>query len=431
MLIYVQEISERLIFTLDFVFTEHGFTYRLTNDMNDFLHEKGLKLNYSTFPFEENDFLTLEPSSLLFEEYFQPNTQLQESTWQHEICLEINHVTDPLAAIFYVLSRYEEYGEIAGDLHGRFLAKNSIQYKFNWLQIPVVDLWVWTFFQWINPTYLKDWNKQITCIPSFDIDNTFAYQWKEGWRSWLSESKDFVLKNNERRVERKAVQAGNSPDPYDCFEEITDVAQRFPHTKLFWLLGDFAKYDRNIAWNDPRHQRLIRTMNEQAQVGIHPSYKSNEYPGQLEKEIKRLSTILDLPVKYSRQHFLKLRFPKTYQELMDLGVQHDFTMGYAEEVGFRAGTANNFAFFNVETNCYYRNFRIHPFCYMDGTLLEYKKWTIDQAKTEITSLFEQIKRFGGEFCFIWHNETFAESGKWKGWKEVTNFSLELYETHAG
>lgn len=429
MLIYAQEITERLLYTLNFVFTEHGYLYRLTNDENEFLAEKGLKLNYSTYPFDDASFKTLQPSSFLFEEQYHKDTQQQVGQWNSVSCLEINHVVDPLAAVFYVLSRYEEYGDVARDIHGRFFAKNSVLVQNNWIKSQIVERWIWAFFEWLNPELLKQWDKTVTCIPSFDIDNTFAYKWKEGWRSWLSGAKDIVLKNRQRRVDRKEVQSANKKDPFDSFDEIIDVSRYYPETKIFWLLGDFGKFDKNIAWNDPRHQRLIRSLAETAEIGIHPSYRSNDYGGVLAKEIGRLAHIKGKSVSHSRQHFLRLRFPKTYAELIEQHISHDFTMGFAEEVGFRAGTARSFSFFNVETNTVHASLRIHPFCYMDGTLLEYKGWSIEEAKNEIRCLFQEIELFGGEFCFIWHNETFAEAGKWKGWREVANFSLKLYEAH--
>ena len=81
---------------------------------------------------------------------------------------------------------------------------------------------------------------------------------------------------------------GLKKDPYDTYDKITSiVAQGFP-VKLFWLLGDYAKYDKNVSHNSPMHQKIIQQMAEVCEVGIHPSYKSNSYELHLLHEKERL-----------------------------------------------------------------------------------------------------------------------------------------------
>jgi hypothetical protein len=74
---------------------------------------------------------------------------------------------------------------------------------------------------------------------------------------------------------------------------------------------------------------------------------------------------------------------------------------------------------------------IYPFAYMDGTLNEYLHLTPEEAMHLIRSLYEEISLFGGNFTFIWHNETLNNRGKWEGWREVFNYSLNLAKKEDG
>nr|WP_294861921.1 polysaccharide deacetylase family protein [uncultured Fluviicola sp.] len=423
MLFYVDEISVRLIYTLDFVFNEHGLDYQLTNDKHVFESFEGTKISYSNLEFEDE--LILNPASLLFEETFRESVQVEKGSWEGVDCLQFDSVPDPLASIFYVLTRYEEYLVKFPDEHGRFTAKESILSKFGWLHIQIVEHWIEAFFRIYSQDNLKklESGRSVRIIPSFDIDNTFAFKWKEGWRSWLSNGKDLMKNNKERMQTRKSVQKGELKDPYDSFELIGSIYKKYPETRVFWHLGNYAKYDTNIAWNDPRHQKLILEMSSIGYLGLHPSYSSNYSDEKLNQEVVRIKTITSKPVIESRQHFLKLNLPKTYRRMMERGFEKDYTMGYADDYGFRAGTAHEHAFFDLLTNEAFPNYRIVPFAYMDGTLLEYKKLSIEKSLEVINQLVGEVKRYGGVFCFIWHNETIAEAGKWKGWKKVFDHTL--------
>jgi len=68
---------------------------------------------------------------------------------------------------------------------------------------------------------------------------------------------------------------------------------------------------------------------------------------------------------------------------------------------------------------------IHPFVYMDGTLLEYLKLTPTDAKIRIAELYGEVKRYGGCFSFLWHNETISGYQHWASYLSVfrENFAI--------
>jgi hypothetical protein len=424
MLFFVDQISERLIYTLNFIFHERGLVYSLTNDWKYFSEQEGPKIIYSE-KYEEG-YVMFQPASLLFDEAIS-SYKIEEGQFNQQACLSFNHVADPFASIFFVLSRYEEYTCKLKDVHDRFPAKESVLHRYNWLNFAICDRWAEVILSYLEQqtgtTFLRD-QIETKLVPTFDIDNTFAFKWKDNWRKWFGIIRE-KLKNDNLRIEaRKKFYNGEIDDPYDTFDYIRDITFQGFETKVFWLVGDYAKFDKNISIIDLRHQRHIKLLAKDIEIGIHPSYESNKSLLKLKNEISHLERILGRKVTRSRQHFLKLSIPASYKILVDLGFTDDYTMGYAEEVGFRAGTARPFYFFDLTKNNK-TNLLIHPFVYMDGTLLEYKRYNPDQAKEQITSLYKEVKNYGGDFVFIWHNETIGDFGKWKGWKEVLEFTLNL------
>lgn len=414
-LIYVEQISERLKYIEITFFTQRDIPIVFTNNLQSFREFEGSKLNYSHL--ELGDCETLIPAAILSESKIR-NIDVSTEIWQNQKVLSFDTIPDPLGTLFYLISRYEEYLPSVRDMHDRYLAKNSVQtihFDLNeQTSERVLHAFLANYFGELFHEYKQ--SIQASFVPTFDIDNTFAFQWKEGWRSWLSGIKDFLNGNKERRILRKQVQAGERKDPYDSFEEIRQVFEKH-EGYVFWLLGDLKQYDKNIAWNHPKHQRLIREIDKSAEVGLHPSYVSNVEPSRLGVEKNRLETILSKRVSSSRQHFLKLNIPLTYERLLENEFSHDYSMGYAEITGFRAGTAHPFRWFNLVTNST-TELWIHPFAYMDGTLNEYLKLAPKDAVLQVNQLIKEVKTYGGDFSFLWHNESFAESGIWKGWRTV-------------
>jgi hypothetical protein len=189
---------------------------------------------------------------------------------------------------------------------------------------------------------------------------------------------------------------------------------------FFWLLGDYGKYDKNISHHNLDLQNLILNIASKYAVGIHPSYRSNQDPTILKMEINRLNHILkpiDMTVQWSRQHFLKLTLPETYRRLLDAGITDDYTMGYADQIGFRAGVAIPFNWYDIENETI-TDLKIHSFQVMDVTLQQYLKLSPDEAIAAVKPLIESIKTLGGTFTTLWHNSSLSETNEWCGWRAV-------------
>jgi hypothetical protein len=225
--------------------------------------------------------------------------------------------------------------------------------------------------------------------------------------------------------ERFLVHAGFKKDPYDSYEKIFNIHKAYKVKPLiFILLGDYGKYDKNLSHNNRNYVKLIRSLRDFAIIGLHPSYKSNEGNGQLAKEKQRLEEILEMQVTRSRQHYIRLEFPKTYRALLEQGIKEDYSMGFPSKAGFRAGTSTPFYFFDVERN-QATGLKIFPFAIMDSTLKYYLRYRSKEVIPFVEPMIKEMKRVGGNFVFVFHNESLGESKMWKNWGDIYEKMIRL------
>lgn len=411
-LIFVEQLTKRLQYTFDFVFNARGLSYELTSDLTYFSTSNQQKFNYSAH-FIPN-VPTLIPCSLLFEEEIHP-ISLDKVTMDDIEFMSFNKSPDLVASIFFVLSRYEEYWKVERDEHNRFPALCSMQSVFGWLDEPICDRWALSLLQFIgiNSVTASEFNIQ----PTFDIDSTFAYKGKGAFRTTAGILKDLSKGRINRVKDRIQVLIQKRKDPFDTFDQITQIAEQYPETRCFWLLADFGTYNKNLSHTNPQQGEIISKLSSACEIGIHPGYETYMNATNLALEIHRLTSLTKKEIKISRQHFLRLSIPETYNHLTEHNIQIDYSMGYAETTGFRMGTARQTPWFNLKTN-EITSLQLQPFCYMDGTLNEYMKLSPNQAIEEVKRLKALVKEYGGTFSFIWHNETLGFKHHWKTWEPV-------------
>jgi hypothetical protein len=230
---------------------------------------------------------------------------------------------------------------------------------------------------------------------------------------------DLLRLKPARAARRMKCVLADEQDPFDTYEYILDTClSQHIEMRCFFLLADPSRHDINVDYRNAQLRERIQDMHDGgATVGIHPGYESHHDVRILMKEIARLETIMGEKVTHSRQHFLKFKLPVTYRRLLDCGVLHDHSMGYADVPGFRAGTAHPFKWFDVEKN-ETTSLIVHPVVVMDSTLRQYQKLDTLEAMQVVAQLKAEVRQTGGDFVSLWHNETVAEQEGWIGWRAV-------------
>jgi hypothetical protein len=418
----------RLRFTLKLIFRDViGVPYKVISNEDEFNAFNGFKINYSNQELDCD--LAFAPELLLYESDIKP-VDLKPGKW-NELQVIFYHPSqtipfDLFAATFYLASRYEEYLPTELDKHGRFQPENSIAFKLRFLQKPIINCWCALLQQIIQlkRPEIQFEKRQFKFTPTFDIDNAWAHRNKGFLRTAGASLKDLTKGDLGNFTRRCKVVFGNDIDPNDTYEYLNKIfIEHNIKAMFFFLLGDYGKFDTNVNPTNKALQELIKGISQSAEVGIHPSYGSHQNQAQLNKEVLRLSNIIDKPVQLSRQHFLKFQLPETYNRLISAGITQDFSMGYASQPGFRASICVPFYFFDLSKN-EETSLRIHPLTYMDGTLREYLKLNPQQSMALISSLIEEVKAVNGEFISLWHNDTVSDEKDWKGWRQVFESTIK-------
>ncbi len=323
---------------------------------------------------------------------------------------------DLLACIFYALSRYEEYAPFRPDAHGRFPASASHARQQGYLHRPVVRAWTAALGRQLR-TWFPDLppprRPPFALRPTYDIDLLWAYRYR-GRRGLGSLGKDLFQGHFCRA--RSRITAGGDRDPYFTLPRLEDLHQKLGLTPTyFWLLADRAdRRDPNPYPIPETQRRWMQQLEATSLQGIHPGYRSSKAPAVFEVERSRMETLLGRSVTASRQHFLRFGLPHTYRALEAAGITDEYSMGYADAVGWRAGTNLPFPWYDLERERQ-SSLTIHPFAAMDVTLKNYENLSAEAAGAEIRSLATSVREFGGPFLLLWHNSSFAADYGWAGW----------------
>lgn len=423
-LIYTSKITNRIRYIFKIYFKELlGTEYRITTDKEEFIAFDGIKISYAEQALADEIFFCA--GNLLFENNIHEiEHKFIDFNMNTVICPVYSKKSampfDPFAAAFYLISRYEEYLPYLKDQYERFSAEQSIAYKKYFLRKPMINIWAADIAEIIKTKFsgFKTKSKTFRFVPTIDIDSAYAFKLKGIIRSiggYLKSARDLNLKEI---AERTAVLTGLRKDHFDTFEYQFQIHEKYKLNPVYFILfADYNDFDKNIHVNNQKFHSLIKMLEDNADVGIHPSYASNSDIKILKKEINSLSKVLNRQITKSRQHFLKLSLPQTYRNLIELDITDDYTMGYASETGFRASICSSFNFYDLEMETE-TNLRIHPFAFMEGTLRDYLSINADRAMDYIKPLIDEVKAVNGTFISLWHNESLSNQRRWIGWQQI-------------
>jgi hypothetical protein len=430
LLIYLPVVSPRSEYIFQLIFNnELGIEYQLTTDLQIFEAHRQEKINYSLSPCKDEFFIRSWP--LLSEDFIKKTDVIVGEKYQTKVLFPNTPPCDMgfdiFSAIFFMVSRYEEYLPFTPDRHGRFKATDSLAYKNNFLKIPLVDTWISLFKSILQKKIpaIKLLPSHFKAIVTYDIDVAYKFKGRSFRRNIASTIKDllgFNFKNIDTRIQTLN---NKKKDPWDVYDYLHDTIVRNDLDSIFFfLLSDTSMHDRNLNYKNPLVKNLIDITGSFSEIGIHPSYKTSSFPEKILLEKKRLEKLSGKIINKSRQHYLKYILPATYNSLIEAGITEDYSMGFSDFPGFRAGTCKPFYFYDLQ-NERSTNLKIFPLTLMEGAFINSKYSRPSEALQDIYNLIEAVKKVNGTFISIWHNHTVSETNEYMVWKNVHDQMIQF------
>jgi len=429
-LIYTHKVTPRVRYIFKHIFTRTLLIeVDFTSKVEEFVAHNGLKMSYTKVPLGKEFFI--KSNNLLFEQGVN-DIEISIQNWGKVPCFfQLGGKSaipfDIFAASFYLISRYEEYLPHVKDVHERFTASESIAFKNGFLEKPVIDIWAFKMLDILKEKY-PDFNqnkRKYKFISTIDVDNAFAYKHKSFVRTMGGFITDFFKLRLISFWRRFVVVTRIKKDSYNTFDKILRLQKEYKiKTMFFFLVANYTTFDKNVSPSKIKFRLLIKEMVDYATVGLHPSYFTIKNINLLKKEKERLEDITNMPMNKSRQHFLRMNLPETYQNLIDLEITEDYSMGYASHTGFRASTCTPFYFYDLDFEMQ-TPLKVFPFALMDTTLNDYMMLTPKQSLGKINDLKKQVKAVNGTFITLFHNESLSDYGRWKGWSRLYESMLKI------
>jgi hypothetical protein len=305
---------------------------------------------------------------------------------------------DLLASVALTLARAEELISPDRDIHGRFPSSASQAYQSAFLDRPIVDEYGFAFEQVIS-ALLPGWrteSRMLRVLVSHDVDHVglpFSIRKTAGhiFRRWnvVAAVRDLL-----------SITLPVAPAYLALVTWMVEMeSARELDCEVYWKSSGAGEFDSGYDISSPLIYRVVQSLRHGGiRQGIHPSYDTFRDADLIRSEAERLSNILGETIIDSRQHYLRWDH-ETWDHYETAGLGCDSTIGYADQVGFRAGTCLPYQPWMFSLNRASKVIEI-PLVVMDQVLLN---MSADDALQTVSDLISRCRNVGGVFTLLWHN----------------------------
>ena len=340
---------------------------------------------------------------------------------------------DIVSAAFFLLSGWQEYFSAQRDAHGRFPYAASVQHRFGFVTLPVVNYYFDLLKAAVEhvsgqPLQPRRWGPQqapfAACI-THDIDSLHG--------GWGTAARHALRRGQLGKLTRLVWdRATGRPAPWHNLATVQAAAHGAPGT--FFMLAQQPPAPNGVRNADydyrrPAIRQELETLRANgAEIALHGSYGTAHDPDRLRAEAAGLGPP---PVAGNRFHYLSWEPRRTPAVLAAAGLAYDSTLGFAEHYGFRHAYCHPFFPFDFERGEAHEFLEI-PLLVMDTTLHHpnYLQLTGAEILPALRPLLAEVERFGGVATVLWHNNSFAPGAQPIGPQQFGEIMGELRQRGA-
>ena len=343
---------------------------------------------------------------------------------------------DLLASTYFLISRYEEmYRRSERDSYGRFPGKSSLPYRAGFLHRPIIDEYGEALRQILLETGIAErHNLRLEERPqtfsrvnlTHDLSRPYNYRgWRSFLRAWLKQKKspleaarlsfsadiedDYFTFPKFLKWDRNTCDSLGR-DRSDIFLFIR-MPSRHPLDKPYYSLHSL--YLRRILSIAAKHKVLL---------ALQCSYAAGHQSELISKERHQFEKAFRQRPRGLRHNKLTSCEPEDLLQAYVSGFRNDYSMGYADVVGFRLGTCRPVKFINPNTRLL-TELILHPLVLRDLTMSDQRYMALEQDEAERIAhdLIRTTARYNGELTLLWHNDLLSQ--KTHPWHSVLYRSM--------
>jgi hypothetical protein len=346
---------------------------------------------------------------------------------------------DWLRGLSHLLTREEEMAEGRRDQWGCFAAPFSRSHQLEVLDVPIVNQQAARLERLVLGA-ARARGMELERVPRWRNGAPFATVLSHDvdWMARHSAAQSLRLLLRTRRPGDYAMRAGLAgildglargrpdADPYWNFERWVDEESRRGFTSTWYVCPPPTRshlYDPTYRPGDRLRFRgapvtvgqLFETLTGAGfEIGLHGTYLSVGDGAELERQRRAVEAMSGASAPGIRQHFLRFDVRNdSWRAQEQAGLRYDSTLGYNEDVGFRAGIAAPFRPWSHTTRSPHRILEV-PLTAMDGALFRTLALDGDGAVARVARHFDAVASCGGLAVLLWHPNA-ADTTAYPGW----------------
>ncbi|MCX2494194.1 hypothetical protein OQX63_11975 [Pedobacter sp. PF22-3] len=410
LIIFSNILTPRIKYIFNFIFKDIlKAEVEFTGNSQYFLQSEHIKISYGDEALGEEIFFKSTP--LLFSNKLEEIKPKTISFGEYQVPFPVDRSALPFdifAASFFMISRYEEYLH-QRNMEGAFKASKSYQHKWRLLHKPIIDEWALILKSIIKKKHpnFKFQEKKFQHQPT--IHFSMLTHFPEGFlnRAKFIFSAAFKKENNYMKAKfDRATGVGINNE--EVLEQVEEIFASKKSNPLYFI--DFP----DVPMDYIRTDRISKTLNNQSVGLLRPCASNKQKMTEIKEELVKLKKIHPNLIKLTSQQLDTLKFPICYLNILNSGITSDYSMGYENVMGFRAGTCTPFNWYDLQLEKV-TPLVVNSYCLTDHIL---QFLTREEATKEIHQYIDAVKVVNGTFYSSWNLKSLSDYPKYKKLKSL-------------